>query len=165
MKAKNKIRKLEKELKKYKKLSEQDDLTQVNNHRRLMKDLKRYLEIQKRHKIRFTIALFDIDDFKKYNDDFGHAKGDKILKKVANILRVNVRAYEKVYRCSGGGDEFIVIFSHTKNIKPMLKRIQRDLKKCNIQVSIGYANLSNNVLDIIDTKMYAEKNKKKNLTI
>ena len=161
MNTKNKTKKLEKELKRYKRLAMIDDLTQVYNHRKLYKDLARYLELQKRYKIRFTVALFDIDNFKEINDTYGHVKGDKVLKRVANILRGNIRVYEKVYRCSGGGDEFIIIFSHTKNIKPILKRIQRDLKKFNIQVSIGYKELQSDILKIIDRKMYAEKKRKK----
>jgi len=161
MKAKDKIKKLEKEIRRYKRLSFLDDLTQVNNNRKLKQDLERYLELQKRHKIKFVVALFDIDNFKEINDKRGHLAGDKALKLVAKVLKNNIRKYEKVYRKSGGSDEFVIIFSHMTNVKPVLKRIRSELACRNLALSIGYTGLSEDVLERCDRKMYEEKRQKK----
>ncbi len=160
MNTKDRIKKLEKEVRKYKQLSIHDPLTGLYNYRKLKQDLSRYLELQKRHKVNFVVALFDIDGFKLINDTYGHKKGDEALKLLAKVLKGNIRKYEKVYRYYQG-DEFILILSHTKNIKPVINRIRKELKRYNIKVSIGYDKLSKEVLDIIDKKMYTEKSKKK----
>jgi diguanylate cyclase (GGDEF)-like protein len=51
--------------------------------------------------------MIDIDYFKNYNDFHGHQKGDELLRKIAELLRKNLRAIDKVYRY--GGEEFIVL--------------------------------------------------------
>jgi GGDEF domain-containing protein len=55
-----------------------------------------------------TLLLFDIDNFKKYNDDFGHCVGDEILKQTAIVMRGCCREHDVVARISG--DEFAVVF-------------------------------------------------------
>ncbi len=52
--------------------------------------------------------MFDIDDFKKYNDEYGHDAGDEILSEVVRLLRSVTRPTDKV--CRIGGDEFAVVF-------------------------------------------------------
>ncbi len=153
-----KMFKLEKELKKYKRLSLRDTLTELFNRRKLEKDLKRYLEIKKRYGIKFLVMMIDIDGFKRINDEKGHKAGNMVLKDVAKVLRRSVRKYEKVYRMSG--DEFVIIFSHTRKINVGVRRIRKNLAKIGIEVSIGMAKLSDNVLEEIDKKMYEEKRRK-----
>ncbi|WP_427338950.1 sensor domain-containing diguanylate cyclase [Caloranaerobacter sp. DY30410] len=58
-----------------------------------------------------SLIIFDIDHFKKINDTYGHQTGDRILSEVANIIRNNVRANDKVFRY--GGEEFTVILPKT----------------------------------------------------
>ncbi|MCH7791798.1 MAG: GGDEF domain-containing protein [Planctomycetes bacterium] len=55
-----------------------------------------------------TLLMFDIDDFKRFNDDYGHAAGDLILRETVRLLRSVIRPTDKV--CRMGGDEFVVIF-------------------------------------------------------
>ena len=55
-----------------------------------------------------TLLLFDIDDFKKYNDQFGHGVGDEILKQTAALMKRCTREHDLVARI--GGDEFAVVF-------------------------------------------------------
>jgi GGDEF domain-containing protein len=55
-----------------------------------------------------TLLLFDIDDFKKYNDQFGHGTGDEILRQAAALMRRCTRQHDLVARI--GGDEFAVVF-------------------------------------------------------
>ena len=155
------IKKLKKQIAKYKRLSLRDDLTGIYNHRKLRQDIKRYLEIKKRYGIEFLVMLIDIDNFKRYNDEKGHLEGDKILKKVAKVLRKSVRKYEKVYRLGGGADEFVIILSHTEKSNTGIRRIRKNLAKIGIEVSIGVAKLSENVLEEIDEQMYKEKRSKK----
>ena len=69
-----------------------------------------------------TIAIIDIDYFKKVNDVYGHMKGDEVLKKVANIIRHEVRDAGLVGRF--GGDEFLVIFYDAYDMENMRERLR-----------------------------------------
>ena len=153
-----KLKQLEKELRKYKKLSFRDTLTGLYNRRKLEQDINRYLELQYRYKTNFLVLMFDVDNFKKINDSKGHPFGDKALKRIANIIEINIRKIDKAYRLSG--DEFIVILSHCKKDK-ITNRIKKDLEKYNIEISYGCNKLCDNVLDIIDKKMYENKRSKR----
>lgn len=146
-----------KEIKKYKSLSVHDILTGLYNRRKLEEDLARYLELKKRHNIHFLILMLDIDKFKRINDIKGHLAGDKVLKKVAKILKQCIRSGDKVYRLSG--DEFIIILSHCNKDK-ISPRIKELLKQEDIEISIGRNKLNKNILEIIDRKMYEEKRRK-----
>jgi len=61
--------------------------------------------------IDFSLALIDIDDFKKYNDTWGHMEGDYALKRLANFLRTNLRRSDTV--CRFGGEELVMILPRT----------------------------------------------------
>ncbi len=151
---------LKKERDKYKALCMLDDLTNLYNHRKLHKDISKYCAIQKRHKTKFYIVMIDIDNFKKINDTLGHNKGDEILIKTGKILKRSVRTYDKVYR-NYKGDEFIVIFRNSKDKKVLPTRIKENLKKHNINVSVGVCNLSKYCLKKVDSRMYKDKRRKK----
>ncbi len=86
-----------------------------------------------------TILLFDIDDFKHYNDAYGHEAGDDILKETVRLLNSTVRADDRV--CRIGGDEFAVIFhepagprettsNHPKSIFDIANRFCRLIRDC-----------------------------------
>ena len=154
------MKKLKKELRKYKTLSMIDDLTGIYNHRKLQKDIVRYLDIKKRYNINFTLMMLDIDKFKAINDNYGHKQGDKILKATAKVLKQSIRKYEKVYR-TYNGDEFVIIFSHTKNIDLAVKRIKKNLAKIKVEISIGYYPLCNKAIREAELKMYEDKEGKK----
>src|SRR4029079_13318259 len=66
------------------------------------------LERAARERFRLTLLLFDIDNFKGYNDRYGHAAGDEILRETARLMQSVVRKGDVVARI--GGDEFAVIF-------------------------------------------------------
>jgi two-component system chemotaxis response regulator CheY len=55
----------------------------------------------------YTLAICDIDDFKRYNDVFGHLAGDDVLQRVADALRTQLRSSDSLYRY--GGEEFVVL--------------------------------------------------------
>lgn len=85
-----------------------DELTGVYNARYFRHFLTRILEKARQMHFPVTLLLFDIDDFKTYNDKFGHQVGDEILKQTAAMMRKSVREHDLVARI--GGDEFAVVF-------------------------------------------------------
>ncbi len=89
-------------------LSVKDELTGAWNRRYFDRFLARVLERATEGRQQVTLLVFDIDDFKLYNDQYGHAAGDEILREVAAMMRASVRDHDVVARI--GGDEFAVIF-------------------------------------------------------
>lgn len=85
-----------------------DPLTGACNRRFFDHFLDAAIEQAARQRRSLTVLMFDIDDFKQFNDRFGHAAGDEILKETVRLLRSVVRPSDKV--CRIGGDEFVVIF-------------------------------------------------------
>ena len=162
MKSKDQIIKdLKKENKRLKQLADRDFLTGLFNYRKLHDDLAKRHDLFTRYGVKTDVALFDIDDFKQYNDRHGHHKGDLILKKTAEIIQQSIRRTDKAYRLSGGADEFIILYAHHKDIEHMFDRITNALKKINIAVSYGASPICENVLAIVDKKMYEQKRSKK----
>jgi GGDEF domain-containing protein len=90
------------------KLAITDDLTGMPNGRYFRHFLSKIIERAKVMRFPVTLFLFDIDNFKKYNDQYGHCVGDEILKQTATLMRRCVRDHDLVARISG--DEFAVVF-------------------------------------------------------
>lgn len=91
-------------------LAIEDTLTGVYNRRYFNKIIEKELRRTKRENLNLCLLSIDIDDFKKYNDTFGHPKGDEVLIKVAQSLKTFAsRAADFVFRM--GGEEFCIIFS------------------------------------------------------
>jgi diguanylate cyclase (GGDEF)-like protein len=90
------------------KLAFADDLTGLFNCRYFKHFLARILGEARKNRFPVTLFLFDIDNFKSYNDRFGHGVGDAILKQAADLMRRCVRDHDLVARI--GGDEFAVVF-------------------------------------------------------
>lgn len=90
------------------KLAITDQLTSVYNRRYFEHFLKLILERAKVMRFPVTLLLFDIDNFKKYNDKYGHGVGDEILRETASVMKKCCRDHDLVARI--GGDEFAVIF-------------------------------------------------------
>jgi len=90
------------------KLAITDDLTGVYNGRYFRHFLSRILEKAQARQFSVTLLLFDIDNFKSYNDRYGHGVGDEILKQTAQLMRRCCRDHDLVARI--GGDEFAVVF-------------------------------------------------------
>ena len=88
-----------------------DPLTEVYNRRYLDQVLVREAHRADRNQTSLSIAMIDIDDFKTVNTQYGHQKGDRILREVANLLVHTLRGSDTVIRY--GGDEFLVIMPET----------------------------------------------------
>ena len=88
-------------------LANSDSLTGLANRRCMMQVLEELLARAKERRFRVTFILFDFDDFKHYNDAYGHAAGDAILRESAILIRQCIRRDDLAARF--GGDEFAVI--------------------------------------------------------
>jgi diguanylate cyclase (GGDEF)-like protein len=89
------------------KMSITDGLTGLFNHREFYQQLRRELERARRYRHTVSLLIIDVDDFKRFNDRFGHLAGDLALRKIADLLRHCARATDVVARY--GGEEFAVI--------------------------------------------------------
>ncbi len=85
-----------------------DELTGLYNARYFRHFLGKVIEKSRQMFFPVTLLLFDIDNFKKYNDEYGHSQGDRILIETADLMRRCVREHDLVARI--GGDEFAVVF-------------------------------------------------------
>lgn len=102
-----------------------DGLTKINNHRSLFEKLKAEISDADNRSKTLSVAILDIDDFKKINDTRGHVYGDKVIVDVANIINRNIRDTDFAGRY--GGEEFLVIFPNTDITKA--KKIAERIRK------------------------------------
>ncbi|KEA64062.1 response regulator receiver domain protein (CheY-like) [Marinobacterium lacunae] len=93
--------------KRYRQLSQIDDLTRLFNARQLRRELSRHIELCKRYDQPLSLVMMDLDRFKQVNDTWGHLFGDKVLKTFADIIHRNLRTSDEGYRY--GGEEFILL--------------------------------------------------------
>jgi two-component system cell cycle response regulator len=92
-------------------LSITDGLTKLHNHRYFQDELARAFEESQRYQRPLSLAMIDIDFFKKINDTHGHAVGDDVLKQAAALYRGSIRSTDLVARY--GGEEFAVMMPET----------------------------------------------------
>ncbi|MBV9865867.1 MAG: biofilm regulation diguanylate cyclase SiaD [Abitibacteriaceae bacterium] len=97
--------------------SSQDPLTGLPNRRLMMERLKSEAALVARNKSPFSLALLDIDHFKRINDEYGHDIGDAALTSTARALCAGVRAYDFCARW--GGEEFMVLLPETSGESAM----------------------------------------------
>jgi len=129
-----------------------DELSGAFNRRYFLKYMSSLLEKAKENRSRVTLLLFDIDDFKRYNDTFGHASGDAIIRELIKLLRACTREYDLVARI--GGDEFAVVYrdneaprqpnsEHPKDVLVATERFREAIKNhhwpqtCNIKGEVS----------------------------
>jgi len=137
-----------------------DEMTGLNNKRFLETIIKRYNKTD----AKIGAIFIDIDDFKYFNDTFGHEVGDDVIKSVAEKIKESIREIDFAFRY--GGDEFLVlIFNQEKEI--VLKIANRIFDKINsiddeifgkIGVSVGVAIYPDDNKDLEEVIKLADKN-------
>ena len=163
-----------------KNLSYKDPLTSLYNKRKFDYAFEHMLNIAKRHKYILNFAILDVDDFKLYNDNYGHDKGDIVLKKIAKtMIKTLSRAEDYSFRL--GGEEFgLLFYSNNKSdafkiVEKVRKKILRlDIKDKSlnnkVSVSIGLTSIKSNNLSEksiykkADKLLYKAKKNGKNQT-
>ncbi len=122
------------------KMAQLDGLTKLFNHYAIVERLEEELNRSKRYGVNVSCLMIDVDRFKLINDKFGHPKGDQILKRVALLIKKNLRNTDIVGRY--GGDEFFVILPETKpkNARLPALRIQQAFKLKMRQYHLSLAN-------------------------
>ena len=148
-----------------------DYITGIYNIRYLDRRLSEEISRGKRKKEKVAIVMFDIDNFKKYNDNYGHESGNKLLKSLGNIIRKNIReGVDLGFRF--GGDEFLIIINQAegKIAQEIASRIREKFLKLNyesLDLSMGIEYYKNgcsikNLMVEADKKVYmAKKSNKK----
>ena len=108
------IRELEASQKLLQEQAATDPLTRLRNRRAFFEDGKRHFAHARRHGNDLSIAIFDLDHFKKINDTYGHQAGDEALLAMAHILTTNTRTEDTPARI--GGEEFAVLLPDTNRL-------------------------------------------------
>jgi two-component system cell cycle response regulator len=134
-------------MQKLQKLATTDGLTKLYNSRSFYSQLELEVDRYNRYKHPLSLLLLDIDNFKEFNDNFGHLEGDKVLVRFSQIIKSCLRTNDSAYRY--GGEEFTVILPETNGdeAKTVAQRIRSSLetekfkpipdKNAKITISIG----------------------------
>ncbi len=174
-----KIEKLERELEKSKEESKEDFLTKLYNKRAL----DEYMNIKEaefeRYSRDFSIVMFDLDYFKKVNDDYGHDAGDAVLSAFGKILKNEARTVDVVGRF--GGEEFMALLSETDSnggsifaekvrVKVEKSRFMYKGKRISVTVSCGVSERKNNsslssTVKLADDALYKAKKDGRNRVV
>jgi diguanylate cyclase (GGDEF)-like protein/PAS domain S-box-containing protein len=177
-------RQIEQELreseKRYKELSITDGLTKLYNSRHFYTSLQLEIERANRYHRSLALLMIDIDDFKKFNDTYGHLIGDKVLAKTGEVIRNALREADTGYRY--GGEEFALILPETAGpgAVQVAERIRKELAAMpislkaktsrNITASMGVGELQakdtlSEFIRRADKNLYAAKAEGKNRVI
>ncbi len=158
-----------------------DPLTGIANRRALRERLKNELHRFQRYRQFFSILLFDIDNFKAINDQYGHWAGDRCLKEIIKRVRAILRETDFIARW--GGDEFVLIFPGTdlESAGAVAERLRKLIQntrfvyhkqEISLTVSCGVTEIADSdqnqetIFNRVDKAMYkAKKNGRNRVTI
>ena len=130
-------------------LSQHDALTKVSNRRTFDEMLDSYFEQARHDEVPLSLLFIDVDFFKKYNDHYGHQKGDEVISAIAKSIKDSIRHMDFVARY--GGEEFVVLLPETdahgayavaSNIFKAVERLaiphSQSLVDSNVTISLGF---------------------------
>lgn len=157
-----------------------DELTGVRNRANLDKTSKEIYDTYSKEDVPLTISMFDIDHFKKFNDDYGHSTGDEVLKHVAHTMEREMFLTDtkgQLFRF--GGEEFIIIFrgKNPAECIPIISDLRNTLvntplilngQRLDITISFGVSKLTAKDTDFedlfnrVDQFLYQSKNAGRN---
>jgi len=160
-------------------LSVTDRLTELYNHGYFQQRLEEELERASRFGRTLSLIMLDIDDFKQFNDRWGHPRGDTVLRAVSAVIRQNLREIDVAARY--GGEEFIVVLPETDQTGALAvaERIRRSMAEHEFDtgegvpvahqtVSLGVATYpahgatAPRLVEAVDAAMYEAKRRGKN---
>ncbi len=154
-----------------------DGLTGVYNHRYFKIRLSEELKRAKRYNFPLSIAIFDIDHFKAFNDKYGHQIGDLVLKHVVKVMKDSIRDIDIVARY--GGEEFVVVFPYAGKLDAVsiADRVRETVwkspvgvgdKLLSVTISGGIATFPDDAVDVdtlirvADDRLYIAKESGRN---
>lgn len=151
-----------------------DYLTGLYNHRFFRKELNRRIDEAERYDLGFCLILFDLDHFKRVNDQYGHQTGDQVLEKFADLLQDLSRESDAVFRY--GGEEFAIILPETSidEASNLAERIRERVSKYDfgidrqITISGGVAEFpsdstdESDLIQKVDERLYRAKDRGRN---
>jgi two-component system, cell cycle response regulator len=154
-------------------LATTDGLTVLVNHRALQERLHDEYDRALRYNTPFSLLMLDVDNFKHYNDTYGHPAGDVVLRQVAQVLQETARTCDVVARY--GGEEFVVLLpgADVEEAKTVAERFRNAVEtgawpERGITVSIGAATRvpttlhPDTLLADADTALYRSKHRGRN---
>ncbi|XPV75831.1 MAG: diguanylate cyclase [Desulfovibrio sp.] len=156
-------------------LSTTDQLTNIFNRRRLDEELEREINVCKRYNKTTSVILFDVDNFKSVNDNYGHSIGDDVLVKVAQVVSRTIRKTDILGRW--GGEEFLVIVPEfAQEADKIADKIRTALEEIDhpevgqVTVSLGVAvynnqDTSSSIVSRADAALYKAKEKGRNCVV
>jgi len=119
------------------KLAMTDSLTKVDNRRRLEKYIDEEVKRADRHHLPLALIMYDIDNFKRINDRFGHSTGDLVLVETSRLIKNSLRGSDHFGRW--GGDEFICVATITdeNTAIQLAERLRREIENAQIIASFS----------------------------
>ena len=149
-------------------LASTDALTELRNRRAFQEELSEEFERGRRYHVPLSILLLDVDNFKTYNDVFGHLAGDQVLRRVAGVIRDMARSTDIAARY--GGEEFVLVAPETgaNGAMALAERIRKTIAgqpwvERPITVSVGVSSVDDwaispeALVDRADKALYASK--------
>jgi diguanylate cyclase (GGDEF)-like protein len=154
-------------------IASRDGLTGLKNHRHFREALEKQLSMANRLAIPLSVVMIDVDQFKEFNDSYGHPAGDDVLVEVARLLRSSVRDHDVVARY--GGEEFAVLLPGTdeRASQSLAERLRMAIERYDwplrpITISIGASTLdrtgekASDLMEMADRSLYQSKSAGRN---
>ncbi len=177
-----KIRQLEQMKEQLRALAVTDGLTGVYNYRYFRQYLAQEIRRAERHQLAVSLAMLDIDFFKRFNDAHGHLAGDEVLRIVARLMKGHTRAIDVVARY--GGEEFAIILPETNKAEARIvaEKVRRLVEnfpfpqsnrksQVHLTVSVGVATFNDDarsadsLIHVADQRLYRAKAEGRNRVV